>query len=612
MQWHRLCAMVFSSDGGGGRVVLFYRYFLPGGGVGDETLRFFRQHSMHYLEEMLKHQQSLCEKHGGMKGRILISSEGINGTLSCQDENDLDSYINEMEGFDLVETLSTKNDTGDVPPDAGRGRLFRGIDWKKSSWNEGAEPFPDLKVQIVKEIVSTGGSVDVADIPKDMGKEISAAEFHELLSKAPKHDGEAKGKDIVLIDVRNTFECAVGRFIHPSFDPDTTQARTVESRADSTVQSASRMQGWINPNTVTFGAFDSTFCERYSDQLKDKKVLMYCTGGIRCVKASAMLKQRGVEDVSHLSGGIHRYVEQYGAEGFWKGKLFVFDQRVALAAGGGEEHDVVGRCIECQVPYDDISGSNLCTVCRDLVLICPKCKKSHHEIHCERHQHLKSYYFTFLERFTMEELQSQHSELQVIHDTCLPARKHKNARRTLRKQLDKLQLRIEELKSGSAEVDRNPKRRCRTCFESEDICDGLCWGFWRTKQTPWNAGEKIEPILGVKVGARVHPGSNWLEVRYGSRYKTNPRLPKIANVEDERVARRELKTGTVVEVKSWASGGDENDCVVVAWDKDSRKVCTPQQEKNENDLPKQAEIYRWGVVARNGQRLYDVVPDSAE
>lgn len=57
MQWHRLCAMVFSSDGGGGRVVLFYRYFLPGGGVGDETLRFFRQHSMHYLEEMLKHQQ---------------------------------------------------------------------------------------------------------------------------------------------------------------------------------------------------------------------------------------------------------------------------------------------------------------------------------------------------------------------------------------------------------------------------------------------------------------------------------------------------------------------------------------------------------------------------
>ena len=309
-------------------------------------------------------------------------------TLSCHDENDLDSYINEMEGFDLFETLGSKIDTGDigdVQPDAGRGRLFSDIDWKKSTCQEGGEPFPDLKIQIVKEIVSTGGSVDVADIPKDTGKEISATEFHELLSKAQKHD--SLGKDIVLIDVRNTFECAVGRFIHPSYD--TAQAETVESRADSAVDSAPRMQGWINPNTVTFGAFDSTFCEKYSDQLKDKKVMMYCTGGIRCVKASAMLKQRGVEDVSHLSGGIHRYVEKFGSEGFWKGKrklliattlslhpfirhlfnvgkLFVFDQRVALEPNkmkgtgdenikdqtvldaGGESH-VVGRCIECQV-----------------------------------------------------------------------------------------------------------------------------------------------------------------------------------------------------------------------------------------------------------------------
>ena len=147
--------------------------------------------------------------------------------------------------------------------------------------------------------------------------------------------------------------------------------------------------------------------------------------------------------------------------------------QTVLAAGEEGESDVVGRCIECQAPYDEISGSNLCTVCRDLVLICPSCKMAHHEIHCKRHQNLKNCYFTFLERFSLEELQSQHNNLQVVHDACLPARKHKNARRTLRKQLDKLQLRIEELRSGSVEVNRNPKRRCRTCFESEDICDGL-------------------------------------------------------------------------------------------------------------------------------------------
>jgi predicted sulfurtransferase len=92
-----------------------------------------------------------------------------------------------------------------------------------------------------------------------------------------------------------------------------------------------------------------------------------------------MLKQRGVEDVSHLSGGIHRYVEKYGSDGFWKGKMFVFDQRVALdpdsmvPKNGNdgdkqeygaiqeekrcEDENIVGKCIECQTPYDRISGA---------------------------------------------------------------------------------------------------------------------------------------------------------------------------------------------------------------------------------------------------------------
>ena len=114
----------------------------------------------------------------------------------------------------------------------------------------------------------------------------------------------------------------------------------------------------------------------------------------------------------------------------------------------------------------------------------------------------------------------------------------------------------------------------------------------------------------MSVGDRVQPGDNWLELRYGSRYNrynTDPRLSNTAKVESEQAARCELKTGTVVEVKSWASGGDDNDCVVVEWDEDSRSFSTrPQRKKNKNDLPKQADIYRWGVVARNGQRLYDV------
>lgn len=352
---------------------------------------------------------------------------------------------------------------------------------------------------------------------------------------------------------------------------------------------------------------------------------MYCTGGIRCVKASAMLKQRGVQDVSHLSGGIHRYLEKYGKDGFYKGKVFVFDQRVALDAGDmllkkkrkeeeekgvasvgrkasddckttnekqqQEVKDVVGKCIECNIPYDEISGANLCSVCRDLILICPSCREKLHEFHCDRHQRWKDAYFTFLARFTLEELEKQKETLQSIHDSplYLPAKKHKNVRKTLRKQMEKISARQIDIREGNAVVETNAKRRCRTCFESEDICDGRCWGFWKHTQSPQqerggvgNGRTSLEPIMEVKVGDRVTIGPNWNEIRLGSRGS---------------------QQGTVVDVKSWASGGDELDCVVVKWDKPSD---CGRRRNTSGTTEQQSEIYRWGVVARNGQRMYDV------
>jgi UPF0176 protein len=90
-----------------------------------------------------------------------------------------------------------------------------------------------------------------------------------------------------VLDVRNTFEHAIGRF---------------ESAAGTSA---------VAPGMKSFSEFDA-FCERFAPKCQGKKVLMYCTGGIRCEKASAMLKERGVEDVSQLQGGIHRYLEQYG------------------------------------------------------------------------------------------------------------------------------------------------------------------------------------------------------------------------------------------------------------------------------------------------------------
>mmetsp|Transcript_12681 Transcript_12681/g.14886 ORF Transcript_12681/g.14886 Transcript_12681/m.14886 type:complete len:106 (+) Transcript_12681:749-1066(+) len=104
-----------------------------------------------------------------------------------------------------------------------------------------------------------------------------------------------------------------------------------------------------------------------------------------------MLPKRGVQDVSQLSGGIHRYLERFGSDGFSKGRNFVFDQRVAIdtkdmnrnegdcgvrATANKDKNWIVGKCLECTASFYEISGSRLCTVCRDLVLICPKCQNN--------------------------------------------------------------------------------------------------------------------------------------------------------------------------------------------------------------------------------------------
>ncbi|KAL7449017.1 hypothetical protein ACHAWC_001123, partial [Mediolabrus comicus] len=554
-------------------------------------------------------------------------------------------YISVMEQFDLISELglpppssSSSSSSSSVEHQHGKddnestspavaevpkphsGRLFANIDWKTSSTstNTTTDPFPDLKIQIVNEIVNTGGTIHVNDIPTDTGKEISVEEFHNILLDAIEEKEEEEPtpsrplkrakvevddddtiiqkkerKEVVLIDVRNTFEHAIGHFVHPHLttanngsgvsleDNDNNidgnnegnknqEAPTTSSSSNNHRNQQQQPKPAINPNTVTFSHFDSTFCSQYSESLKDKKVLMYCTGGIRCVKASAMLKQRGVQDVSHLSGGIHRYLERYGSNGFYKGKMFVFDQRIALDAddmmlkreeeeevddvGGGEDNsdsgdnavaskavldgtksneqqqqqqkanDVVGKCIECNNPYDEISGANLCTVCRDLLLICPSCRDKLDEFHCERHQTWKNAYFTFLERYTTEQLQYQKDKLQVLHDSC-PPKKHKNVRKTLRKQMNKIDTRINDIVEGKAVVEPNAKRRCRTCFESNDICDGRCWGFWRQSQAPKTMTP--EPIVEVKIGDRVTIGPNWNQIRLG--YK-DARLGTVTNI----------------------------------------------------------------------------------
>jgi hypothetical protein len=186
-----------------------------------------------------------------------------------------------------------------------------------------------------------------------------------------------------------------------------------------------------------------------------------------------MLKKRGVKDVNQLQGGIHRYLEEFGDQGLFKGINFVFDKRVQQ----NSSHQVVGKCIECQAPFDEISGSRICTVCRDLVLVCPECQLTLREYHCHRHASWKTFYFTFLQLFDTQELEEQREKLEQLRETYIPPAQHRNVRKTLSRQMTKVDERIKQLQAGTATVDRDALRQCRSC--SLTTCNGLCWGFWK-------------------------------------------------------------------------------------------------------------------------------------
>jgi UPF0176 protein len=422
-RWHHRQSSALGRDcageaSGGNRVLvlLFYKYV----GIADvdATVEWVAQ-----LATRL-----------GLLGRILLATEGVNGTLSGPADM----------VRDFIFAMSAH-------------ALFGGIDWKTSDHDPECDlPFPDLLVKQVKEIVTLGTTgID----PAKGGRHLTPQEFHEAVSGG--------AEEVVLVDVRSTYEHAIGHF-----------------------------EGAIKPEMKEFSAFPS-FVDRHADEWRGKKVLMYCTGGIRCEKASAYVKSRGVEDVSQLAGGIHRYLEQFPDGGHFKGKNFVFDQRIAVAS---QNTTVVGRCVSCTAPYDELSGSRLCTVCRDLVLVCPACAQALPEYHCMGHQSWKDCYFSFLDQFDTQELQRQALELhQQWEAVCTPAGQHrksggngkvqkgnKNKRSTLQKQIKKVRAEIARRTAAGADDSAQIRdaataagRRCRTCGRSAADCDGNCFGFWR-------------------------------------------------------------------------------------------------------------------------------------
>ena len=369
-------------------------------------------------------QRELCARLGLM-GRVYIAVEGVNATVSGSKES-IDAYIAEMEVM--------------------MNGAFAGISYKHSDSVE--SPFPDFHCKRVKELVASSLPVNMLT-SKGGGVHLSPEEFHSVIKKHGKND------DFYMIDVRNKYEFDVGHF-----------------------------EGAANPNTRFFSEW-TTWADKNLDKFQNKKVLMYCTGGIRCEKASAFLKQRGVEDVSQLSGGIHKYMERYTDGGFFKGANYVFDRRFLMRPKAADKAKVVGKCIECAAPHERFDGLTVCTVCRDLLLVCGSCRKNMREFHCGDHEKLKKCYFWFLEPYSEEELEGQVRMLReyIAQNEAMEGGGSKGRRRTARKQIVRCEARIAALRDGSATADPEAPKRCRTCTKQISDCPGTCWGFWRSDGT---------------------------------------------------------------------------------------------------------------------------------
>ncbi|CDQ62325.1 unnamed protein product [Oncorhynchus mykiss] len=259
-------------------------------------------------------QKALCEKLQ-LTGKVRVATEGINGTVGGT-KVATGLYIKAMCCHPIFNIMEKE-------------------DFKTS--NGGAECFCDLRCQWEWDPDAFSYSLAGTQLePEEFHKEVEA-----LLSKGDSCN------DTILLDCRNFYESRIGQFSQ-----------------------------CLAPNIRKFSYFPD-YVDQNLDLFRDKKVLMYCTGGIRCERGSAYLRSKHVcKEVYQLKGGIHKYLEQF-PEGFYRGKLFVFDERFAISSNS----DIISGCRYCNSPWDQYQ---LCSThfCCQLVLSCSACRQGGHTACC--------------------------------------------------------------------------------------------------------------------------------------------------------------------------------------------------------------------------------------
>ncbi|KAG8455016.1 hypothetical protein GDO86_001290 [Hymenochirus boettgeri] len=251
-----------------------------------------------------------------LTGKVRIATEGINGTVGGSMLS-TSLYIRTMLSHPIFKDV--------MYPD----------DFKTSEG--GAHCFPDLRVGVFQEIVPMGIAPHKVSY-KETAPHLSPEKFHEKVYKYLSEVDKAD-HNTILLDCRNFYESKIGRF-----------------------------QNCLAPDIRKFSYFPK-YIDQNLELFKDKTVLMYCTGGIRCERGSAYLRSKSIcKEVYQLKGGIHKYLEQF-PDGFFRGKLFVFDERYTISSND----DVISNCRYCDIAWDEYK---LCSTprCCQLLLACTTCQ----------------------------------------------------------------------------------------------------------------------------------------------------------------------------------------------------------------------------------------------
>lgn len=277
-------------------------------------------------------QRDLCESLG-LRGRILISEHGINGTVGGE--------------LDAVKMYLRKT------------KEYAGFKKMDAKWSEGTAldedgmslDFPKLSVKVRPEIVAFGVPGEIKVDKKGIvggGKKLKPHQLDQLVAE--------RGDEVVFFDGRNAFEAEIGRF-----------------------------KGAIIPDVKTSHDFVREIESGKYDHLKDKPVVTYCTGGIRCEILTPIMLARGFKEIYQIDGGIVRYGEARGNEGLWEGSLYVFDKRISMDFAPNAA--ILGTCQECQSPSNHMVN---CAdkSCREQMVVCESC--SSEPAYCEAHQLTKA------------------------------------------------------------------------------------------------------------------------------------------------------------------------------------------------------------------------------